>query len=495
MAWQPSGDAKGRRPIIECRRFEIRLRRTERSSTPQLPETGVKKQILLFLLFVCLSPAPATAHTLLSELLLKALLSDRILAPPTGPFSSHEAHFTPILRPGEVAPGFEVNQLEIPLAINSIIAAQLSSVPLGTSSGGFAYTFDPALGTFSRQSSTFGSAFADRALTAGKGRWNAGFNFQRSTYDTLEGRSLQNGDVRVYLVHQDCCGSENQPGVPPEPFFEGDLVGNTLSMKLTSSTFTTFVNYGVTDRLDVGMVVPFVTVSMELGVRSRIIRLATGTNSGIHSFPGGVDEVTTSESARAQGIGDVLLRGKFRFYDAAAGGLAAGLDVRLPTGDSAQLLGSGGLQSKVSLIGSMAVGGFSPHINLAYTFSRGTDSSPLSVTPELPDEIGYAVGFDTAVTERLTFSADVLGRTLRGLGRLVPVQRQFPFTRQDGTFGIQSFEEFTRRPGDLTLTTGAAGVRYNFRGNLLFSAQVLVPMTRSGLRDTVTPVIGVDYSF
>ena len=134
-------------------------------------------------------------------------------------------------------------------------------------------------------------------------------------------------------------------------------------------------------------------------------------------------------------------------------------------------------------------------INLAYTFSRGTDSSPLSVTPELPDEIGYAVGFDTAVTERLTFSADVLGRTLRGLGRLVPVQRQFPFTRQDGTFGIQSFEEFTRRPGDLTLTTGAAGVRYNFRGNLLFSAQVLVPMTRSGLRDTVTPVIGVDYSF
>ena len=123
---------------------------------------------------LCLWPGSASAHTLLSELLLKALLSDIQLAPPTAPFPSHEAHFQPILRPGEVAPGFQVNQLEIPLAMNSIIAAQLSSIPLGSSSGGFAYTFDPALGTFSRESSTFGSAFAERALTAGRGRWNAG---------------------------------------------------------------------------------------------------------------------------------------------------------------------------------------------------------------------------------------------------------------------------------------------------------------------------------
>ena len=70
---------------------------------------------------------------------------------PTGPFTSHEAHFQPILQPGELAPGFEINQLQIP--INSIIAAQVSTVPLGSSSGGFAYTYDSALGTFSRQSS------------------------------------------------------------------------------------------------------------------------------------------------------------------------------------------------------------------------------------------------------------------------------------------------------------------------------------------------------
>jgi hypothetical protein len=171
------------------------------------------------------APAPAAAHTLVSELLLKALLSDVVLAPPAGPFASHEAHFTPVLRPGEVAPGFELNQLEIPLAINSVIASQLSTVPLGSSSGGFAYTFDPALGTFSRQSSTFGSAFAERALTAGRGRWNLGFNFQRATYDSLEGQRLRDGDIRVYLVHQDCCGTANTPGTPPDPARENAAQG------------------------------------------------------------------------------------------------------------------------------------------------------------------------------------------------------------------------------------------------------------------------------
>lgn len=455
----------------------------------------MKTRVALFLFVVCVSPRPVAAHTLLSELLLKALLADQVLAPPTGPFSSHEAHFKSILRPGEVAPGFAVNQLEIPLSINSIIAAQLSSVPVGSSSGGFAYTFDPALGTFSRQSSTFGSAFAERALTAGRSRWNAGVNYQRSSYDTLEGKDLRDGGVRVYLVHQDCCGAKNESGLPPDPFFEGDVIENSLSMQLVSSTFSAFLNYGVTDRLDMGIVVPFVTVSMKLDVRARILRLATGSASPIHSFPGGAMESTTSDSARAQGIGDVLLRGKYRFFDAAGGGLAAGVDLRLPSGDADQLLGAGGTQTKVSLIGSMAAGGFSPHANLGYTFSRGRDSAPLSVNPERPDEISYSVGFDTAMTDRLTFSADVLGRTLRDLGRLVPISRQFPFTRQDGTFGLGSFEEFARRPGDLNLLVGAAGLRYNFRGNLLFSAQMLVPVTSAGLRDAITPVIGLDYSF
>jgi hypothetical protein len=442
-----------------------------------------------------LLPRVVQAHTLLSELLLKMLLSDIVLAPPTGPFASHEAHFRPILSTGEVASGFQINQLEVPLTINSIVAAQLATIPLGSSSGGFSYTFNPALGTFSRESSTFGSAFAERALTAGRGRFNAGFNFQRATYDTLEGADLRNGDVRVYLVHQDCCAPDNAPGAPPAPFFEGDIIENRLSLNLTASTFSAFFNYGVTDRLDLGIVVPAVTVRMNARAHATVLRLATTEAPGIHTFPGGESDSTIQESSSAQGIGDVLLRSKFRFLDAAGGGLAAGVDLRLPTGDSEQLLGTGGAQLKLAFIGSMASGPFSPHVNLGYTFSRGTEATLLSVSPEVPDEFSYAAGFDAAVHPRTTVSVDIIGRTMLDVGRLVPVARQFPYLTQTGAFGTAAFEEFARRPGDLNLLVGAAGVRFNPRGNLLISAQVLLPMTKSGLRDRVTPVIGVDYSF
>jgi hypothetical protein len=75
------------------------------------------------------------------------------------------------------------------------------------------------------------------------------------------------------------------------------------------------------------------------------------------------------------------------------------------------------------------------------------------------------------------------------------VARQFPFTTQEGVFGTAVFSEFARRPGDLNLAVGAAGVRFNPRGSFLISAELLIPVTESGLRDKVTPVIGVDYSF
>ena len=116
--------------------------------------------VLALVLCLVLAPAPASAHTLLSELLLKILLSDIVLSPPAAPFQSHEAHFRPIVG-GEVVSGFQVNQLEVPLAINSIMASQLATIPLGSSSGGFSYKFDSALGSFTRESSSFGSAFVD----------------------------------------------------------------------------------------------------------------------------------------------------------------------------------------------------------------------------------------------------------------------------------------------------------------------------------------------
>ena len=77
---------------------------------------------------------------------------------------------------------------------------------MASPSGGFTYTFDPALGTFTRTSESFGPTFAERALTIGRGRVSVGFGYQHATYDTFEGLNLrQRGAVRFYVPHIDCC--------------------------------------------------------------------------------------------------------------------------------------------------------------------------------------------------------------------------------------------------------------------------------------------------
>src|SRR4030095_12746840 len=51
----------------------------------------------------------------------------------------------------------------------ALASLEVSTAPLGTSTGGFTFTFDPLLRTFRRSASSFGPAFAERGLTTGRG--------------------------------------------------------------------------------------------------------------------------------------------------------------------------------------------------------------------------------------------------------------------------------------------------------------------------------------
>ena len=85
--------------------------------------------------------APLAAQSFnLRDMLTDFLREGITLAPPPEGFPSHSAHFI-----GSDSPQFRaVEQL------NSLIASQLSSFPLASSSGGFVYQFDPALGVLTR---------------------------------------------------------------------------------------------------------------------------------------------------------------------------------------------------------------------------------------------------------------------------------------------------------------------------------------------------------
>lgn len=112
----------------------------------------------------------------------------------------------------------------------------------------------------------------------------------------------------------------------------------------------------------------------------------------------------------------------------------------------------------------------------------------------MPDEVHYAAGVEFVPESRLTVVGDILGRTLRGAGRLDLVSKPFVYQGR-ATVQTAYFDEFEPRGGDLNLTLGTVGIKFNPVGALLVSASVLFPVSTSGLRSRLTTVVGLDYAF
>jgi hypothetical protein len=483
---------------------------------------------------IVLTPASTFAQNLpLAELLPDLVLRDIALVPMTAN-PPHDAHFSPLTNdPANPA-------IPIVESFNGQMATQFSTFPLGSSSGGLTYVFDESVGTFRRGSASFGPLFAERALTIGRRKLSAGFNYQRTSYRTFEGQNLDDGTIKFYLRHQDCChfvspatgtGFSLTPLTGTDtlnPPFKGDLVETALSLRATTQTTAVFANYGATDRWDIGVAVPFVSVRLEASVLARIIRLVTQPPQNAILSPADVQAAlnvhtfelnnpsatrTFQRSGSATGLGDIVLRTKYHVLRAAAGGLAVAIDFRMPTGDKENLLGAG-TQAKVLLVASDERGRFGHHVNVGYTAAAGTVAgTPAGFSAaQVPDEINYTGGMEFVANPRLTLMGDVIGRTLRGAGRLSVVSKKFEYNEPTpllvgvppgpgcgGFIGFTcktaSFDEFAPRPGNLTLLLGTGGAKFNLGGNLLLTGSVLFPLTNSGLRSRVTTVIGMDYAF
>jgi hypothetical protein len=340
--------------------------------------------------------------------------------------------------------------------ITQAIGNQLSTFPLGSSAGGFTWSLNPGVGVFNRSTSSFGPLFAERALTVGRGKMNVGFNFQHTSYRSFEGKDLRNGDIGFYTE-----------------FPSGDIGQDTLLLNVSTDTFGVFTNYGINDRLDVGVAVPVVKATLNADIRFTFLDCEC-------------EPYTLSGGGTATGLGDVVVRGKFKAVDLPGGGVAAAADLRLPTGDEKNLLGIPGTQLKLYGVLSAVAGAVSPHVNLGYTFSRPNDAARdrNSVFLKPPNELSYTLGADVVVSPRLTVAGDLVGRAINKVPRLV---------NADIGLGLEEF--VAGETGRLNVALASAGAKFNAWGNLLTTVNVLIPLTQGGLRSNITPVVGFDYSF
>jgi Putative MetA-pathway of phenol degradation len=416
----------------------------------------------------------------LRDLLTEFLREGITLAPPTPPFPSHSAHFI-----AEDSPQFRAVE-----QFSAGLANQLSSFPIASSAGGFTYRFDPALGVFTRSSDSFGPVYAERADTIGKGKFNLGVNFSHFTFDQIDNLSLRDGDLRLVFTHQDV--NNDQSGL--QPWFEGDIITAALFLKIETDITAFVVTYGALERLDLGLAIPLVRVDLDAQADATIQRIATAANAPtIHQFLNGGSNETFRRSGSASGVGDILLRGKFQILRGSRGGLSIAEDLRLPTGDERDLLGTGATQAKTFVIGSLSLGSFSPHLNAGYTWSSGGGDAG-----GVPDEISYTVGFDWAVSPRMTLVGDLLGRDYINSQTVRVEDTTFEAnTNIAGPPNIvtATFPRLVAEEGDSNSLLGSIGLKINPFGNFLLTVNGLFRLNNEGLLDDFSPLIAVDYSF
>jgi hypothetical protein len=365
---------------------------------------------------------------------------------------------------------------------NTAFVSQLLSLPLPSPASGFTYTFDASLGVFQRSTQSFGPILSERAETIGAGRFSLGFAFQRFTFDTIEDVDLRS--VHAVFTHDNAVLRGGRE----------DVVTTVNSIEATVSQATTFVTVGITDRFDVSVAVPLVNNDLSIVSHATIRRLGT-TDPLTHFFRqsnGDVgDERIFTATGSASGLSDVTIRFKGTLMHAGTHGVAVGTDVRLPTGNEMKLLGTGTTSIQPYLAWSATVQKISPHVNGSY---KWIGSSVLAGDPaagraeDFPDQATYALGADVSVNPRLTLAFDVLGQYLINSSRLVAGD----FHALDGR---SVFQNVTFVKDSYNQLSGAIGMKANLLERLLLDVNVLFKLDDNGLRDKITPLVGIEYAF
>jgi len=332
--------------------------------------------------------------------------------------------------------------------IRQALLASLATLPVTTSSGAFAYRLNPELGTVERSTTSFGPFFIERALTAGNGRASFGLTFQHMRFSSLDGHNLRDGSLVT---------TANQFVDEKSPF---DV--DQLTLAIDADVATLYGNVGVTDRLEFGFAVPMVRLHLE-GSRVDVYR--------------GQPFTQARASATAVGPADVVLRSKVNVYSESGQSLAAAVDVRLPTGRSEDLLGTGSSSVKFSGIGSIESGILSAHANAGFALGG------------LAREFSYGGAGAVAANPRLTISAELLGRwidTSSGINQV--------FSPNPNLVGVETIRLLPSGTG-LNVITAVPGAKWNLSKTWVLAANVTFPLTKGGLTAPVTPFVGIDYSF
>jgi len=438
------------------------------------------------------------------------------------PNAAHKAHFDS---------DFQRNSA----ALNSSVGTELASLRLASPTSGITFVFEN--GVMRRTTESYGPILGERAETIGRHRIFLAGTYQFFPFSTLDGIDLKH--LPAVYNHGDTVnpdGTKRNPAVDPSspgvPGVELEYINTTNRIDLKVHQFTFYATYGLTNRIDLSVAIPILDVRLGMSSQATIVRspdpivqpipaqdyvtapdsvlgrLYKGTGPAADCFmtlscsgyfhyfdpanPATSLTHTFSNAKTGSGIGDVVFRAKGTIYKRERTAVALGADVRVPTGDENNFLGTGAAGVKPFLSASYH-SRFSPHLNIGYEFNGSSilaGDPSTGVKGRLPDQLFYSGGVDAGVTRKLTLAADLLGQRFYD----APEVRQGPWVDVLGT----SHPDIPNTiPIHRSFNTNdlALGGKYSLYGNWLVTGNVQIKLDDGGLRAKVVPLVGLSYTF
>jgi hypothetical protein len=365
-------------------------------------------------------------------------------------------------------------------AVLSTLGSQLGMVPLASPASGIIYSMDPSLKIpVPSGTETFGPVLVERGETIGAHKLFAAFTFQHFSFSSIDGVDLG----KVPILFNVC-----------DPFGQCAPIQTNNQISPTVNQYAFFGTYGVATRIDVSLAVPIIDSTLKVAATSCTMPYCQGPQYVNNGQVSQIIFQPISKQGSATGIGDIVIRGKGLVFRGEKFRVAAGVDVRVPSGEALNFQGTGAPGAKpfaaVSRTGRIA-----PHVNVGYQWNGNSiiGSSTPGQSGKLPSNFFWDAGADTGATKYLTFAADVLGEYVDSALRLQPTTITPPANTQVPTpVPVQSVA-ISR--GSFSTLKGAFGVKVKPFGHFLISGNVLLSLSHNGLRNDPVPLVGASYTF
>jgi hypothetical protein len=268
---------------------------------------------------------------------------------------------------------------------DAIADSAARSLPIISASAGFTYRYNPQLEIFERTSDTLGPLLLERPDTLGQGKLNVNVSYMYVDLNQLDGTATNKLEGPFPIVIR-------RTGAGGTTFTADQL---RYSFKLVNHIAGVSVTYGVLDNLDVNILLPVISTAFDVTARDRTV-----SDLMFNPTPG--PERAAGLHDHENSIGDILLRAKYQLEPLGIFRHAAGLQLRLPSGDKDNFQGTGDFEaSPFYYLSTVLWGRVEPHANL------GLD---LRTDDVAKSQARWGLGVDVDVVKRVGLSLGFQGR-------------------------------------------------------------------------------------